>query len=58
MRRASGIFSVSLAPLVSVAPAAYAQTQPSFETTRVAEGVYQFRWQAHNALFVTTPPAS
>lgn len=29
--------------------------QASYETTRVAEGVYQFRWQNHNALFVTTP---
>lgn len=29
--------------------------QMSFETTQVAEGVYQFRWQNHNGLFVTTP---
>jgi len=29
--------------------------QGDFETSRVAEGVYQFRWQGHNGLFVTTP---
>ena len=27
---------------------------PQFETTEVAEGVYQFRWIGHNALFVVT----
>ena len=27
---------------------------PQFETTEVAEGVYQFRWIGHNALFVAT----
>ncbi len=29
--------------------------QASYETTRIAEGVYQFRWQAHNGFFVVTP---
>ena len=29
--------------------------QPPYETTRVAEGVYRFRWQGHNAMFVVTP---
>ena len=29
--------------------------QAGYETTRIAEGVYQFRWQAHNAFFVVTP---
>jgi glyoxylase-like metal-dependent hydrolase (beta-lactamase superfamily II) len=42
-------------PLWLLATTLPAQTQPSFETTRVAEGVYQFRWQNHNALFITTP---
>ena len=32
-----------------------ARAQADFETSRVAEGVYQFRWQGHNGLFVTTP---
>jgi glyoxylase-like metal-dependent hydrolase (beta-lactamase superfamily II) len=27
---------------------------PQFETTEVAEGVYQFRWVGHNALFAVT----
>ncbi len=27
---------------------------PPYETTPVAEGVWQFRWQGHNALFVET----
>lgn len=29
--------------------------QVDYETTRIAEGVYQFRWQGHNAFFVVTP---
>ena len=29
--------------------------QANYETTRIAEGVYQFRWQAHNGFFVVTP---
>jgi glyoxylase-like metal-dependent hydrolase (beta-lactamase superfamily II) len=32
----------------------FAQQVP-FETTRVADGVYKFRWQSHNAMFVVTP---
>jgi len=36
------------------APAA-AEEPPPFETTPVAEGVWRFRWQAHNGLFVSTP---
>ena len=29
--------------------------QAGYETTRIAEGVYQFRWRAHNGFFVVTP---
>lgn len=29
--------------------------EADFETTEIAEGVYKFRWQGHNTLFVTTP---
>ncbi len=29
--------------------------QAGYETTRIADGVYQFRWQAHNGFFVATP---
>lgn len=28
--------------------------QPAFETTAIAAGVYQFRWQSHNGFFVVT----
>lgn len=36
------------------APALMAQAA-DYETTRIAEGVYQFRWQSHNGFFVVTP---
>jgi glyoxylase-like metal-dependent hydrolase (beta-lactamase superfamily II) len=36
-------------------PRLEAQTPPNFETTRVAEGLYQFRWVGHNSMFLTTP---
>lgn len=29
--------------------------QTPYETTRVADGVYRFRWQSHNGLFVVAP---
>ncbi|WP_420616122.1 MBL fold metallo-hydrolase [Candidatus Palauibacter sp.] len=35
-------------------PAGAADAPPQFETTEVAEGVYQFRWVGHNALFAVT----
>ena len=31
------------------------EAQAAYETTRIAEGVYQFRWQNHNGFFVVTP---
>lgn len=34
--------------------AATADAPPRFETTEVAEGVYQFRWIGHNTLFAVT----
>lgn len=40
---------------LAVAGVVLAAQQPPYETTRVAEGVYRFRWQGHNALFVVTP---
>ncbi len=36
------------------AAGAAADAPPPFETTEVADGVYQFRWVGHNALFVVT----
>ena len=31
------------------------EAQAGYETTRIAEGVYQFRWQNHNGFFVVAP---
>lgn len=39
--------------LVIAAPTVSAQ-QPEYETTRIADGVYQFRFRAHNGFFVVT----
>ena len=38
----------------SLAAAPLAAQQPRFETTTIADGVHQFRWQGHNAFFVVT----
>jgi glyoxylase-like metal-dependent hydrolase (beta-lactamase superfamily II) len=35
--------------------AACADAAADYETTSVADGVYRFRWQQHNGLFVVTP---
>ena len=43
----------AIAMLLTATPAA--PQAPNHETTRVAEGVYRFRWQGHNGLFVVTP---
>jgi glyoxylase-like metal-dependent hydrolase (beta-lactamase superfamily II) len=43
MRLPLALLAVAAAPL---------SAQPAYETTEVAEGVYQFRWQGHNALFL------
>jgi glyoxylase-like metal-dependent hydrolase (beta-lactamase superfamily II) len=56
MRRATRVLCACLSVALAAPPGnARGQAQPGFETTRVAEGVYQFRWQSHNALFITTP---
>jgi cyclase len=47
----AGFFVLSSAVFVSTGMA----QAPEFETTRVAEGVYQFRYQSHNGFFVETP---
>ena len=38
----------------TAADATAADATPQFETTEVAEGVYQFRWIGHNTLFAVT----
>jgi cyclase len=45
---------VLVAIAASLAAAPLAAQQPRFETTAIADGVYQFRWQGHNAFFVVT----
>ena len=44
----------ALAAALLLAAAMGAAAQDNYETTEIAEGVYQFRWIAHNAMFVTT----
>lgn len=58
-RNRSDGFAVALT-LAIVASAAYAapagaQDAPSYETTRIADGVYAFRWNFHNGFFVVAP---
>lgn len=52
-------FAALVAVLLSAAavspPPAAAQERPEFETTEIADGVYQFRFRAHNTFFVVTP---
>jgi len=38
-----------------VLPAGELLAQQDFETTEIAEGVFQFRWRGHNGFFVDTP---
>ena len=43
-----------LAVCLSLATAMGAAAQDRYETTEIADGVHQFRWLFHNAMFVTT----
>lgn len=36
-------------------PAGALSAQQDYETTEIADGVYQFRWRSHNGFFVDTP---
>ena len=45
---------LAAAAFLAAAPLDAQEQQKQFETTSVAEGVYQFRWQGHNAFFVVT----
>ncbi len=45
---ALAILALVLLPISTVAQA------PEYETSRIADGVYQFRWRAHNGFFVIT----
>lgn len=52
MKRAFGILFLSL---MAVGAAARQQSPPLFATTKVAENVYLFRYQFHQAMFIVTP---
>ena len=45
----------ALTALPLLALPATLRAQADYETTRIAEGVYQFRWVGHNGLFIVTP---
>lgn len=45
---------VRLVVLISFVTAPAVAQQAPYETTRIADGVYQFRWQSHNGFFVVT----
>lgn len=51
MKRRSSVACLFLVTLIVSAPDVAAQ---DYETTEVADGVYQFRWIGHNGLFVVT----
>ena len=46
---------LAIAPALAVTLLPVATSAQDFETTQVADGVYQFRWIGHNGMFVTTP---
>ena len=46
---------VMLGLLIAIGPSVAEAQTADYETTRIAEGVYQYRWQAHNGFFVVAP---
>lgn len=46
--------SVALSALVAAPAQAFASQRPEHETTQIADGVYMFRYRAHNAMFIAT----
>lgn len=55
-RRPTTLLFASVLAAVSVPAPTWGQSAPTgdWETTRLAEGVHQFRWVGHNALLVST----
>ena len=45
----------ALAQAPAAAPAPAPSQRPLYEVTKIADGVYQFRYQAHNSMFIVTP---
>lgn len=52
-RRSSTVRTLLLAAVATTA--ACGGQPPEFETTSIAEGVHQYRFQGHNSMFVVTP---
>ncbi|MDP2576243.1 MAG: MBL fold metallo-hydrolase [Gemmatimonadota bacterium] len=53
-RFAAALAVCTLAATPSLPSRAAAAQQPEYETTRIADGVYMFRYQVHNSMFVLT----
>lgn len=54
MKPVTWLFPMLLA-VQGVVPTSLGGQAAPFENTRIGEGIYQFRWQAHNGFFVVTP---
>ena len=46
--------AAALVATTLAAPAPVESQQSPYETTRIADGIYRFRWQSHNTMFVVT----
>ncbi len=51
----SSVAASVVGPLAVFGPSVAEAQTPDYETTRIADGVYQYRWQGHNGFFVVTP---
>jgi glyoxylase-like metal-dependent hydrolase (beta-lactamase superfamily II) len=49
------IAAISLGLISAFTPVGVGAQAADFETTRIADGVFQYRWQGHNGFFVVTP---
>ncbi len=56
-RNAMCLLRLVFAMLVVVTPGLVAQSA-QFETTEIADGVYQFRWESHNTCSLSLPMGS
>ncbi len=53
--RCSPVAVAALLTAALVLAPTVARAQTDYETTRIADGVYQFRWMGHNGFFIVTP---
>ena len=54
-RPMSFVAAFAIGTLFALGPLEVDAQGPDYETTHVADGVYQYRWQGHNGFFVVTP---